>query len=102
MLAALKAGPMQKPVRVERVVDSAFLGREADREAECGGAVADHGAPFRKLLRCRFIFLGDMLDQSLSLRRHLRIELERLKVDVGLDEVTDPPQRLLDAFEADD
>ena len=67
VLAALQAGPVQQPVRIERVVDPAVFRRERDGKPELGRAVADYRAPFLKLLRGRSVFLRDMLDKLLSL-----------------------------------
>ena len=56
---------------------------QVERESERRGSGFDTFLVARHLLGRRAILLRNVLGDILSLRRHLRIELERLEVDVG-------------------
>ena len=99
-LPALRLRPVEQPVGIERVVD-ATLRPARHHEADGGGALADHLAVRGHLLGGGAVFAGDMLGAILAFRRHVGIELERLEMDVGLDQVPGPRQGFFQAFQPD-
>jgi hypothetical protein len=50
----------------------------------------------------RTVFLSDVPDDILTILAHLRVQLERLKGDVGGNEVAGTGRRLFEPPEADD
>src|SRR6476659_3644194 len=87
---------------IERIVNPAVVRRQRAREAELCGAVSDHGPAFQQLRAGRTIFLPGVVNQTLPLGRHLRIELERLKVQFRFDDASEPAKCSLERLEADD
>src|SRR4051794_2165674 len=100
--AAFEAGPMQQPMGIECVVYPAVFRRESNGEAELGCSIPDRRSPFLKLLKGGPVLLRDMLNEVLTLGRHVRIELERLEANVGFDEAAEPLQRALEPSQAND
>ena len=99
-LGRLLPGPVQQPVCVEGVPDppAALLPElEADRLAAgpqglpVGGLLLSGGA----------VLLAQVLGDVLAFRSHLRIELEGLEVQFGLDVAVQPLQRLLQGSQPD-
>ena len=90
---ALDLGPVQQAVGVEDVVD-AVAPLHAEGEAQLGAALADGVADGLLLLRGGAIFLRQVLGDVLAAGRHTGVELEGLKVQVGVKFGCQPGQRL--------
>ena len=83
VLAAFTLGPVQQPVGVEGVVDAAARAH-AEREPDRLATGADVLAVLRKLLRRQAVLLAQVFGDVLALGRHVRVQLERLEVQVDL------------------
>ena len=99
-LAPLEPGPVQQPVRVERVVGAPPLAL-AEGEADRLAALADRLGVAFDLLGRDAVLARQVLDDLLALRRHLRVQLERLEVQVGLHFAVEPLERAFERVEAD-
>jgi hypothetical protein len=100
ILSPFKLRPMQQPMRIERVVDARAFFR-VEREPERLSAQADGFLVARELLGRRAVLLSDVLGNILPFRGHVRIELERLKVNVDARSVVDARERLLERAQSD-
>src|SRR6185436_17575585 len=80
-------------MRIECVVDPRTL-VHVEREAERRAPLTNAFLILRELLGCRAVLLGDVLDDVLAFRRHLRIEFERLKMNVRRHFGTDAIERV--------
>ena len=80
---ALPFGPVKQAVRVKGVVNPAApVGVE--HEAHLGPPFGDRLANLGLLLRGGAVFFGQMFPQVLATRGHVRVQLERLKMQIGL------------------
>ena len=93
-LAADDPRPVQQSVSVEGVVDAALV-VGFHREPHLGRSGMDGRSVGGGLLGRRPVFFADMLDDILPLGRHVWIEFEGLKMNVGLDQVADLAQGFL-------
>ena len=103
--ASLKPGPMQQAMGVKGVVDAAApaagLVRPAEGKADLFTALANVFPVDIGLLGRDAVLFGDVLGNFLAFGRHLRIELERLEVQLGRDVAGHARQRLVQRFQAD-
>jgi hypothetical protein len=100
VLMALDLRPVQQPMRIECVVDAgAFVHVEC--ETKLGTPRPNVFLAARELLRRGAVLLRDVLCDVLPFRRHLRIELEWLKVNIRTCLITDALQRLLERSKPD-
>ncbi|KPX39723.1 Unknown protein sequence [Pseudomonas syringae pv. helianthi] len=100
VLPALLLGPVQQAVSIERVVDTSLaLGKG---EAQLSTALTNRLVNGFDLFWRRAIFFGDVLFDVLPFGRHVRVQLERLEVDVRLHFITQRLQRLIQRTQADD
>ena len=99
-LATFLGRPMQKPVRVESVVDTiaTFL---AKLKTHCGAALADRLAGLCLLLGRRAVLLREVFRDVLPGRRHRGVELERLEMQLGLHITLQSPEGALQRGQAD-
>src|SRR5687767_2143442 len=87
-------------MRVERVVDSGApiqVERKSERCPSCPNAFL----VALELFGRRTILLRNVLANVLSLRRHLRVEFERLEMNVGGRFIADTLERLFERSEPD-
>ncbi|KPX78779.1 hypothetical protein ALP66_05728 [Pseudomonas amygdali pv. photiniae] len=100
VLLALLFGPVQQAMSIERVVDTSLaLGKG---EAQLGTALTNRLVNAFDLFWRRAIFFGDVLFDVLPFGRHVRVQLERLEVDVRLHFIPQRLQRLIQRAQADD
>ena len=87
-------------MRIERI-ENAAAPAHVERESELGATCSDAFLVVRHLLGRCAVLLCDVLDDVLALRRHLRIELERLEMNFGASLGADALERLLERGEPD-
>src|SRR5471030_106321 len=87
-------------MRIESVVD-AVATIHTELKAQRCAASADRLAIYGELFGCAAVFVDQMLGGILTLRWHLRIQFERLKMDFGSDLVAEVRQRLFQCGQAD-
>ena len=100
-LHALLFGPVQQAVCIKGVVDAAAL-VHAEGEPQRRTARRNGLAVLLALLGRGAVLFLQVLANVLTLRPHLRVQLERLKVQVQRDLALKPVRRLLQRLEADD
>src|ERR1700743_980938 len=79
LLVTAAFGPVQQTVCIESVVDARPLAH-VETETPRGAPGAERFAVPLELVGRGAVLPGDVLDDILALRAHLRIELERLEV----------------------
>jgi hypothetical protein len=89
-LAAFEACPVKQPMRVERVPDTRAL---AERESDGGTTLADQRVAGRKFRGRRAVLASDVLEDVLAFGRHVRIQFERLNLQVAGGIVADASAR---------
>ena len=99
-LTAFQFGPMQKPVRIERVIDAAALVRPENKADLCTSHTQRFGVLFILFGR-QIIFLHQVLADVLPLGRHLRVELERLDMHFGRHLPAQSGQCIFQGFQPD-
>jgi hypothetical protein len=87
-------------MRIERVVDAGPLAH-VEREAELGSPRTDRFLIATQLLGRRAVFLREVLGDVLARCRHLRIQLERLEMNVCGHGVARALQRLFERAQPD-
>ena len=100
-LQAVLLRPVQQAVRIKGVVDAAAL-VHAEGESQLGTARGNGFAVLLALLGRGAVLFVQVLANVLAFRCHLRVQLERLKVQVDRDFILEPVCRLLQRLEADD
>ena len=99
-LAPFQRGPVQQPVRVEGVVDTAAP-VHVEGEADLGAARADHFLALRQLFRRHPVFFRQMLADILAAGRHRRIQFKRLELQFRADLAIQFGKRLTQRVQAD-
>src|SRR4029453_19210664 len=87
-------------MRVERVVDPGAL-VHVEGESERRAARTNDFLIANQFFTRRAVLLCDVLADVLPVRRHLRIELERLEMNIGWRFLADALERLLQRFQPD-
>ncbi len=100
-LVPLQIGPVQQPMRIERVVDAPPL-VHVELKAKLGAPRTDHLLALLDLSGRRSVLALDVLDDVLAARAHLRVELERLEVQLGFDLIGELIEGGLQRLQPDD
>ena len=92
--------PVQQSMCVERVVDAGALAH-FERETQIRAARAKGFPITLQLFRRRAVLLHEVFGDVLAARRQLRIELERLEMNLGSHGIADALQRLFERAQPD-
>ncbi len=98
-LAPFNFRPMQQAMCIECVLDPVAF---TENESQCRAARADIFAIRRELLRRRPVFQPKVFGDILPFRRHVGIQFERLKMNLGAHFTVELVQRLLKRHQPDD